>query len=46
MKLENEFDVVISGIGGRYAKANNLDEFKNYLLKNETLMGTRWEEGI
>ncbi|KAJ8922067.1 hypothetical protein NQ315_008708 [Exocentrus adspersus] len=38
-------DVVISGIGGYFPKALNIEEFKQRLLSNEVLLGDRWPEG-
>ncbi|KAF5305398.1 hypothetical protein FQR65_LT07724 [Abscondita terminalis] len=45
MKLESIYDVVISGIGGYFPKANNIEEFKKGLLSNENLMSSRWKAG-
>lgn len=38
-------DVVISGIGGYFPQSLNIDEFKNNLLENKDLVGTRWRQG-
>ncbi|KAF5286879.1 hypothetical protein FQA39_LY00412 [Lamprigera yunnana] len=45
MKLESIYDVVISGIGGYFPKANNLEELKIGLLGNEPLLSSRWKTG-
>ncbi|KAB0802399.1 hypothetical protein PPYR_04585 [Photinus pyralis] len=45
MKLESVYDVVISGIGGHFPKANNIEEFKKGLLSNQNLQGSRWKAG-
>lgn len=37
-------DVVISGIGGFYPKATNLEDFKNRLFENKPLQEPRWPE--
>ncbi|XP_018570431.1 fatty acid synthase-like [Anoplophora glabripennis] len=38
-------DVVISGIGGYFPKALNIEEFKQRLFSNEVLLEARWPEG-
>lgn len=45
MKLESVYEVVISGIGGHFPKANNIEEFKKGLLSNQNLQGSRWKAG-
>ncbi|KAK4881873.1 hypothetical protein RN001_005192 [Aquatica leii] len=45
MKLESIYDVVISGIGGYFPKANNIEELKKGLLSNESLLSSRWKAG-
>lgn len=44
MKLD-EFEVVISGVGGVFPKANNIEELKTQLLANESLLEYRWKYG-
>lgn len=39
-------DVVISGIGGYFPKALNIEEFKQRLFSNEILLEARWPEGM
>lgn len=46
MKLENQDEVVISGIGGHFPKSRNIEEFKKALLNNECLLDSRWKAGI
>ncbi|XP_045461517.1 fatty acid synthase-like isoform X2 [Harmonia axyridis] len=41
----NEFEVVISGVGGLFPKANNIEELKQRLLDNEVLLEHRWKYG-
>lgn len=38
-------DVVISGIGGYFPKCSNVNEFKDRLLANENMLGSRWKAG-
>lgn len=38
------YDVVISGIGGYFPKAINIEEFKERLLSNETLLSQQFNE--
>ncbi|XP_044760998.1 fatty acid synthase-like [Coccinella septempunctata] len=44
MKL-NEFEVAISGVGGLFPKASNIEELKERLLNNEILLEHRWKYG-
>ncbi|XP_017779765.1 PREDICTED: fatty acid synthase-like isoform X2 [Nicrophorus vespilloides] len=41
----NQTEVVISGIGGFFPKAENFEMLKEALLSNESLLETRWKEG-
>ncbi|CAH0563662.1 unnamed protein product [Brassicogethes aeneus] len=38
-------DIVISGVGGYFPKAENIGEFRDRLLNNENLLETRWRYG-
>ncbi|KAL3278583.1 hypothetical protein HHI36_016128 [Cryptolaemus montrouzieri] len=44
MKLE-EYEVVISGVGGLFPKCKNIEELKQRLLDNEVLLEHRWKYG-
>ncbi|KAK9878926.1 hypothetical protein WA026_003749 [Henosepilachna vigintioctopunctata] len=44
MKPE-EFEVVISGVGGWFPKSQNIEELKQHLLDNEILLEHRWKYG-
>jgi len=45
---DHDDDIVISGIGGRYPRADNIDEFWDILMSGEELsdtLDTRWPAG-
>ncbi|KAF2886148.1 hypothetical protein ILUMI_20026, partial [Ignelater luminosus] len=44
MKLENNCEVVISGVGGLFPGCKNMEELQQRLLNNDNLMGSRWKE--
>lgn len=47
MVTTDESEVVISGIGGYFPKAKNIEEFANILFNQEKIVDTaRWESGI
>lgn len=46
MVKAGEDEVVISGIGGCFPKSKNLNEFKENLYKNESLLQPMWTKGI
>ncbi|KAF2893820.1 hypothetical protein ILUMI_12357 [Ignelater luminosus] len=43
MKRENNYEVVISGVGGLFPKCENIEVFMQKLLNNENLMSSRWK---
>lgn len=39
-------DIVISGIGGNFPKAANVEEFKSVLFNGVDVREARWEAGV
>lgn len=39
-------DIVISGVGGYFPKAKNIEQFKQKLLDQEFLLESRWRDGL
>ena len=43
--MQAENDVVISGIGGYFPQAKNLEQLKEIMLSNKIVLTSRWKEG-
>lgn len=39
-------DIVISGIGGYFPNAANIEEWKQQLFNNEIHLGEKWHKGM